>query len=296
MKHTEDSSEPKARLPRIWEYTDYRLWLSDTFNARKAIHKWYSYGVLAQRAGFSTRAFLYRVMRGERGLSAAGAEKLANALDLETKEKDYFLALVEYNQAKRDAERELAWNKVQHVLVRSRNASAPRLLTSVHRQVMSGWNHLAIRSLIEMTPDPGNWAELGSRLRPRRSAASVRRSVALLQKGGLIERRPDGFWHATDKSITTPPEVALPAVGQFHRSCLRLASASLENCSSKQRNITGAMLGISSKSYELICDKISSLHEEIMKIAENDLGADRVYQLSVALFPLADAAPRSKSE
>lgn len=293
MKSPKDSTQGDAGLPRIWEYTDYRRWLLDTYNARKAIHKWYSYGVLAQRAGFSTRAFLYRVMQGQRGLSEAGAEKLAQALDLPQREKEYFLALVVYNQAKRDSEREVAWSRVQHIVVRSRNASAPRLLTGVHRQIMAGWNHLAIRSLLEMKPDPGDWEALGRRLRPRRPASSVKRSIALLLKGGLIEKRDDGLWYATDKSLATPPEVALPAVNLFHRGCLRLAAASLENCSSKQRNITGMMLGISSKSYDLICERVDALHQEIIRIAESDCESDRVYQLTVALFPLANPAPRT---
>ena len=43
------------QLPQVWEYTDYRSWLTDTFQARKALHSWYSYGVLAQRAGFQAR-------------------------------------------------------------------------------------------------------------------------------------------------------------------------------------------------------------------------------------------------
>lgn len=276
------------KLPRVWEYTDYRAWLTDTFKARKAIHSWYSYGVLAQRSGFQARDYLLRVMKGERGLSFEGAERLADALDLQTGEKSYFLALVEYNQAKHDLEREVAWSKVQHALSRSRNGSAPRLLTSIHRQILSSWQHLAIRSLVEMKPDPGDWEALGKRLRPRRSKTSVRRSVTLLEKCGLLEKRVDGFWYATDKSIATPPEVAIPAARQFHRGCLKLATSSLEGIPSGRRNISGVMLGISKESYDKVVERIAALREELVQLAEGDCKADCIYQLNLSFFPLSD--------
>lgn len=275
-------------IPRVWDYTDYRAWLSDAFKARKAIHRWYSYGVLAQRSGFQARDYLLRVMKGDRGLSLDGAERLADALDLQAGEKSYFVALVEYNQAKRDSEREIAWSKVQHALSRSRNGSAPRLLTGVHRQIISNWQHLAIRSLIEMRPDPGNWEALGKRLRPKRSKTSVRRSILLLEKCGLIEKRADKLWYATDKSIATPPEVALPAVRKFHRGCLKLAANSLDEIPSSRRNISGVMLGISKETYHEVCERIAALREDLVRLAEGDCKADCVYQLNLSLFPLSD--------
>lgn len=275
------------QLPLVWEYTDYRAWLTDTFKARKAIHSWYSYGVLAQRAGFQARDFLMRVMRGDRRLSPEGAARLAAALDLPRREQAYFLALVDYNQARTDAEREIAWGKVQHALARSRNASAPRMLTDIHREILSEWHHLAIRSLIEMTPDPGDWSALGRKLHPARSEAVVRKSVKLLQTGGLVERRPDGLWYATEKAIATPPEVGNPALRRFHRDCLQLAGDAIENVPTDQRNITGVTMGISRRTYRLVCDRLTELREELSRLADADDQADQVYQLSLAMFPLS---------
>jgi uncharacterized protein (TIGR02147 family) len=274
-------------LPLVWEYTDYRAWLTDTFKARKAIHSWYSYGVLAQRAGFQARDFLLRVMRGDRRLSMEGAERLADALDLPRREKAYFLALVEYNQAKTDDDREVAWGKVQHALAKSQNASAPRLLTDLHREILSEWHHLAIRSLIEMSPESGDWEALGKRLHPPRTAAVVRKSVKLLEKGGLVDKRPDGLWYATEKAIATPAEVANPAVRQFHRECLDLAKLSLESIASDNRNVTGLTIGISPRTYRFVCERLTELREEIARLADSDDQADRVYQLTLALFPLS---------
>jgi uncharacterized protein (TIGR02147 family) len=284
---TEGLPRKAPQLPDVWEYTDYRSWLTDTFQARKAIHSWYSYGVLAQRSGFKARDFLMRVMRGERRLSSDGAERLADALDLPRREKIYFLALVEYNQARKDQEREIAWARMQEALARGRRASGPRLLTGIHREILSEWHHLAIRSILEMNPDPGNWDALGKRLDPARTEAVVRKSVQLLEKGGLVEQGSDGLWRATGKSVSTTPEVTGPALRNFHRDCLELAGRSLEETPVTQRSVTGLTLGISERTYRLLCERMAQVHEEISRLAEVDEEADRVYQVTTAIFPLS---------
>lgn len=293
-KATPDRTEEPASLavtdtspPSVWEYTDYRRFLLDTYQRRKATHRWFSYGVLAQKAGFKARDFLLRVMRGERSLGADSAQKLAEALDLRKHETEYFLRLVDYNQAKTDGEREIAWNRLQHALRRSRNPSAPRLLTDIHREVLSRWHHLAIRSLLEMRPDPGDWTELGRRLRPSQSAATVKRSVKLLTDAGLVAKGRDGLWRATETSLATPAEVANPALRRFYRDCLQLAERSLEDVPAEERNITGVTLGISERTYKLVVERLANLRQEVALWAESDTEADRVVQLQLSLFPLS---------
>lgn len=172
----------------------------------------------------------------------------------------------------------------------SGNADVPRVLVGIHGETLSGWHHLAIRSLIEMDPDPGDWAALGRRLRPRRSAATVRRSVKLLEAGGLLEKRADGLWHAMEKAVATSPETPPSAIRRFHRRCLGLAAAALENTHPERRDVTGLTLGVSEKSYRLIRDRLSEMRAELARIADADAEADRVYQIVFAMFPLSDSA------
>lgn len=285
------SSEKAPQLPPVWEYSDYRTWLTDTFRARKAIHSWYSYGVLAQRAGFKARDYLLRVMRGDKKLSADGATRLAGALDLSGKEQEYFLALVEYNQAKVDAEREIAWRKLQNTISRSRSASRPRRLTSIHREILSSWHHLAIRSHLEMHPSPDDWSALGRRLLPTCTGAVVRKSIRLLEEAGLVEKREDCRWHATDKSLAISPDVGGPALRSFHRDCLHLAEQSLESVPRSERHVSGLTLGISARAYQQLCQRLDEIHLEFSQIADLDEKADQVYHLTLAFFPMTRPTP-----
>lgn len=289
VREKQTSGDKPPKLPTLWEYTDYRNWLTDTFRARKAIHSWYSYGVLAQRAGFKARDYLMRVMRGDKKLSSNGATKLSEALDLTTDEKEYFLALVDYNQAKTDSRREAAWTQLQRILARSRNATHPRRLTAIHRELLSEWHHLTIRSLIELEPADEDWERLGKRLQPTRSAVMVRRSIRLLEQSGLIEKREDGLWHATDKSLSIPPEVGGPALRTYHRECLRLAEQSLESAPASTRHVSGLTLAISPPTYDLLCRRLEEIHLEFARIADRDEGAERIYHLNLSFFPMTRA-------
>lgn len=295
MKATTPTAGKPPKLPRVWDYSDYRRWLTDSFQARKAMHSWYSYGVLAQRSGFKARDYLLRVMRGEKKLSPSGAIRLASALDLTSREQEYFLALVEYNQAKDDAQRDLAWRKVQASLARGNSSSGPRRLEKIHREILSESHHLALRSLLEIKPSPGDFDVLGRQMRPARSSAVVRRSMRLLEQGGLVEKREDGLWHASDKSLAISPEAGGLALRSFHRDCLRLAEQSLETIPNAERHISGLTLGISAPTYEVLCKRLEEIHLEFGRIADLDNKADQVYQLTFSFFPMTRPAPEVAS-
>jgi len=295
MKREMLSNGKAPQLPPVWEYTDYRSWLTDTFQARKAIHSWYSYGVLAQRAGFRARDYLLRVMRGEKKLSIEGAARLAEALDLSGHEHEYFIALVQYNQSKKDAEKDSAWRRVQTILSKSRGGSKPRRITGIHRDILAESYHLALRSYLEMRPTGDDWEGLAKRLLPSRTPSAIRRSMKLLQQGGLVEKLADGLWHTTDKSLSIPPDVGGPALRSFHRDCLQLAEKSLETVSVQERHLSGLTLGISPQTYELFCQRLQELHLEFGQLADLDEKADQVYHLSLSLFPMTRRAPEEST-
>lgn len=164
---------------------------------------------------------------------------------------------------------------------------SPRHLAASHQEVFGDWYHLAIRSLLEMFPDPGHWGTLGKRLDPPLGEAVVGESVKVLARAGLVELGEDRKWHASERKVSTFPEAGIPTVRRFHRKCLTLATRALENTPADRRNVTGLTLGISRQTYLLVCDRLTELREEIARLADTDDQADQVYQLTLALFPLS---------
>lgn len=163
----------------------------------------------------------------------------------------------------------------------------PRHLAASHQEVFGEWHHLAIRSLLEMFPDPGEWASLGRRLVPPLGEEEVGESVKVLARAGLVELGEDRKWHASERTVSTLPEAGIPTVRGFHHKCLTLASRALENTAADRRNVSGLTLGISRQTYRLVCDRLTELREEIARLADADDKADQVYQLTLAFFPLS---------
>ena len=117
----------------------------------------------------------------------------------------------------------------------------------------------------------------------------VRRSVKLLEETGLVAKGEDGLWRPADKSIATPAEVQSLALRSFYRDCLKLAGEAIEGVDSSERNISGVTVGISERTYKVLVGKLAALREEIARLADGDLQADRVYQVNLLLFPLTRA-------
>lgn len=75
----------------------------------------FSWRDFARAAEFNSPVFLKLVCDGRSGLSLEGAERVAKVMDLSEFEYDYFIALVKFNQAKRDTERNEAFNTLQNI-------------------------------------------------------------------------------------------------------------------------------------------------------------------------------------
>src|SRR5947209_2672039 len=83
---------------RLFEYLDYRQYLKDFCQDQKQQSASYSYRVFANRAKLVSPNYLKLVMDGERPLTEKNLQKFIRGLGLDTKEADYFRALVAYQE------------------------------------------------------------------------------------------------------------------------------------------------------------------------------------------------------
>lgn len=102
------NGEPALMPVSIWDYTDYRVFLRESFSAAKAMGNPVSNRWLAKRLGFKSFSFITMLLQGKRNLTRPNREKFARLLGLNAEESDYFAALVDYNQARSEEDRERA--------------------------------------------------------------------------------------------------------------------------------------------------------------------------------------------
>jgi|WetSurMetagenome_2_1015567.scaffolds.fasta_scaffold00264_2 uncharacterized protein (TIGR02147 family) len=272
--------------PNIFEFTDYRAFLEAYYKAQKAHNPHFSFQVFCNNAGFPNKGFVHNVIHGVKNLSRMSALKLSQAMRLTKSEADFFENLVFFNQSKNVKEKNHYFEKLQAVRPMTTQASAAKKVADDQFSFYSSWHGSAIRSIVEMFPGTSDYKWIAKNLYPRLSPVIVRKSVQTMLKLGLLEKK-NGRLTAKDKLITTGREAHNLAVAHFHVEMMRLARQALKELPSDKRHVTGLTLGISRKAYEQICEDIFALQEKILKMAENDAGADSVYQLNFNFFPLS---------
>ncbi len=271
----------------IFSYSDYRKFLSDYYDERKISRFGFSYQNFSQKAGFTSKSFVFNVINGRKNLGRGSIVKLCDAMKLSKTEAAYFETLVYFNQAPNFKERNFYFEKLSAIRPSSPEASSARKLRNNQYEFYSNWYHVVIRSLIDLYPDIKEPERIASMVNPPLKSLQVKKSIELLLRLGLIESRKDGGYRILDKALSTGHEVQSLAILQFHLDCMDLAAKALKVLPKDQRNISGLTLGISKSAYEETCKIIHAAQESIIAIAEKDEGSDMVYQLNFHLFPVS---------
>ena len=281
-------------MPTIFEYQDYRKFLADFYKEKKSTHPTFSYQNFSLRAGFTSKSFLFNVIKGKKTLSRTSVVRLCDAMALKKSEAAYFENLVYFNQATGFNERTFYFDKLNALHPATATASRARNLRQDQFEFFSQWYNVVIRSLIDLYPSIRDPQELARRVYPPITPRQAQKAVDLLLRHGLLAKNPDGTCSVSEKVITTGPEVRSLALQQFHLSCMELAAAALRKLPRKQRDISGLTLGISMDSYAKIRSEIYAFQEKILAIAEQDELADHVFQLNFQLFPVSRTIKEKK--
>jgi uncharacterized protein (TIGR02147 family) len=282
-------------MPNVFEYTDFRKYLADWFEEKKKAQAAFSYTTFAQKAGFSDRGFFHNVIHGKRGLTKESLVKVSQAIGHSKAEGEYFENLVFFNKAAGLKDRNYFYEKLSSVKSAGHAAVKVQQIRKDQYEFCSSWHHVVVRSLIDLYPEIKDHAQLAKMVYPAIKPKQAKKSVELLLRLGLIEKRTNGGWKIGSKVLSTGKEVQSLAVQHFHLACMELAAKALRELPGNKRNISGLTLGISQKAYEKICEIIYSSQEKILEVAEKDTDSDRVYQLNFQLFPVSKTTPDPSS-
>ena len=271
----------------IFEYMDYRDFLRQLFEQRKAEHSFYSYRLFSQKAGFKSPNFLKLVVDGKRNLTKASVYRVAKAFGLNKSESDYLENLVFLNQSKTLDEKNLYLSRIMRYRVKCN----PRLLEASEYDYYSQWFNPVVIELVTAVDFRDDYRRLGSTVVPVITAAEAERSVALLLRLGMIVRNDDGTYRRAAASVTTGPQVRSVAVANYHKAMMRLASESIERFSAAERDISSVTVAVSEETRQLIQEKLQRLRKELLELAESDRQPQRVLQLNLQMFPLSKPFP-----
>lgn len=279
-------------MPDIFTYLDYRQFMKDAIEERKATNPHFSLRYISQKAGIKSTGFLSMVQKGERNISEKLIIELARIFKLNKKERAYFRSLVYFNQAQTHREKNHFYQEIL-----SLQKGPVRTVTKNQYAFYDKWYYAAIRELVAVyTITDDNCHLLADRLKPSIRPHEVKAALGLLTRLGLVTITKEGVYKRTDAVITSGPSVVKPfAIQSFQLAAMDLAKTAYERFTRDERELSTITMSIDKTAYALIRKKVAKLRLEIMECARSVQDPTQVYQLNLQLFPLSDTKGESDS-
>jgi uncharacterized protein (TIGR02147 family) len=269
-------------MPNIFEYTDYRKFLTDFQKEEHARNPHFSHRYFAQKAGFTSSGLLANILKGRRNLTDTLIGKFSRALKLNKREETYFESLVRFNQTKSIEDK----NKYYLRMLQSSTLKLIKVSRERH-EFYSQWWYSAIRELLNYFRFKDDYHDLARRLDPPIGTEQAKDAIATLERLNMIERDAEGFYRQTASVITTGElhERSLNVMN-FQIAAMDLAKESLRRHKSEVRDISTLTLTLSPESVRKARSEIAAMQQRILAIAQEDRDVNSVYQINFQMFPL----------
>ena len=268
-------------MPKIFAYTDYRKFLKDYYDERKALDTRFSHRYISRKIGYKSTAFLSEVISGKKNLTGAVQMRLAGLLGLKRDEEEYFLNLVGFNQAKSADERNRYYEKLM-----SLTQVDAKALEGDQYEYFNNWYYAAIRELLAFHPFRGDYQELARTLNPPIAPGQARQAMKVLLDLGLVRVDGDGTHRPTVAILTTSPGFTALNVANFQRTFIDLAREGLERHPREERDYSTLTLPLAQANLGRASQAVAKLRTYLIGLSGRG-DPERVYQFNFQLFPLS---------
>jgi uncharacterized protein (TIGR02147 family) len=274
----------------IFDYTDYRKFLRDYYEARKRKDRGFTVRYIAEKVGFRSASFFSQLMNGRSNMSEDLLCRFSRFLDLDKKEADYFETLVRYNQSKNHFQKKKVFEK----LITFRQ-SRLRTIDARLYEFYDKWYYNAIREILYVRPFGGDFQELSKMLNPPISPSEAEKAVLLLEKWGLIKKDENNrLVRSDDRSMTTGMEAQSFYINNYQCAVMDLAKEALDRFPRDKRSLSTLTMSLSAEGYRKIGEEIHLFRQHLLSIAEQDTMEDSVYQLNLQFFPMTNIISRNE--
>jgi uncharacterized protein (TIGR02147 family) len=274
-------SPDSVKRPNLLQYLDYRAFLADYTQWRRESDPGFSQRTFAKEAGLppSSSSLLPAIIKGRRSLSQNLRVKFARALNLPDREGQYFDLLVQFNQAKGMTEKNFFFSQLSKFRM-----SRAHIISESQFEFFSKWYYGAVRNYFSMETKERNPVIIADKLFPTVSPAQVEDAIRLLLELGMIKRTANGYTVA-EKHISTPKDVQARAARENLMELTRMSMELLEKTPPELRQYNALMFTVSEHGFTTVKERIRSFLEELREILDRDQNEDRIYSLTLQLFP-----------
>jgi uncharacterized protein (TIGR02147 family) len=276
-----DPSSRRRSPIDVFRYHDYRAFLSDLYKAKK--RNGFSYRAFSRTAGLGAPNYLKLVIEGQRNLTPQMAERFAEACGLSGDAAEYFLRLVEFNQASSAEQKSASFTSISG-FDRYRRAHRLELAQAAYH---STWYLPAIRELVTSAAFQDDPAKIAAQLWPAIKPSEAKFALDTLLELGLLERDAEGRLRQTAAVVSTGPETFGMHITNYHAEMMRRAAQSMGLVPSAQRDISSVTFCVGPDAAARIKKRIQEFRRELIALVEAEANRGQVLQLNLQLFPLS---------
>lgn len=268
-------------LKSVIEYQNYHQYILDYYTEKKCSSA-LTWREFAKRAGFASGSYLKLVSDGKAKLVEEGAQKTALAMGLQGFEYDYFMLLVQYENAKNDQKKKKCFEEIQELS----SAHKVKLLGSESYAYYESWLHSVVRELAPAMPG-AKPLEMAKTIRIPVTAAEISDSLHFLVKNNFLKIDENGNYHQTDKLLTTGRLgfVSVP-VHSLIRKMGEFALQAFDDLPISERHFNGLTMGMTEKSYNQVIEALKECRKKIFAIVSGEEDVEKICRLNMQLFPL----------
>jgi uncharacterized protein (TIGR02147 family) len=217
--------------------------------------------------------------------------KISQAIGHNRDEAEFFENLVFFNQADTITEKTAYYSR----LVEIRKPIDMAVIPKDRYEYYCTWYHSVIREVVIFLDFKDDYDRLGAFLVPPIKGSEAKKSVALLERLGFIERDAQGLYHQTQNLISVKVgAVDAFVIEKFQMEMLQVALKAYDAVPVRQRMTTSTTFSISQETYELFKLRLRELQHQLMEIARIDEKPGTAYQLTLNLFPVSRSVDDDK--
>lgn len=262
------------------QYRNYRGYLSAVLVQRMQANPSYSMRAFARSLGLSAGE-LSEVLRGKRKLSLRSAERVAEGLHLDAKEREHLVRLV------LDERRDRAPASLVP-LDGPEPPKAKRELTEDRFGIVADWYCFAILNLAQCEGFRWDEAHIARRLGIKRTEA--REALERLENVGLLKRSYRGL-EVDDSFVMSPDGIPSEAIRAYHKQILAKAAVALDEQPVEEREIAGVSFAINFKLVGPLKKELSQFLDHIAQKYGAGKKRTEVMHVELACFRLSRGTP-----
>ncbi len=267
-------------MTRIYNYFDYREFLSEWFQEQKKSGSNVSYQSVSEKAGFSSKSYLHRIVTGKAPLSMKSSTPLGVALKLSPEECAYLRLLIQFKHAKKDAERIDLLKEIERFADTRAYA-----LEKKKFEYFSKWYIPVIREVVTTFDFADDYQKLGRSLNPVISAKEARTAIQFLLELNLIVKDKNRYVQ-TEKFIMAQDDVASLALRSYQRTMIEMGRDAIERFDKDSRNVLSVTAGISQEGYAVLNAAVEEFQKKVLDIVNQHTSVELSCQINTQIFPL----------